>query len=357
VAQLSSGRFPWNPRIEHRLWLESPRFLAPVRRRWIVALAATIIYGTGTMIATIFSTPGPYFRSPAFALGAVGIAWVFASIRARARIVDALYEDLHKIYLVDRGTFYSHVGVHFDAICKVGPQLLGALVLSIVNVAAAWLAFYRYPLFVGGAMQPSLRPWAFDPAVYEPLIKWPYFWIVVFFAILISLMVGVTLWLFFRELLLVRSLTALPVVPLANIVRTRLKPLADFHVRAAGDWSLGALSISVLFYRTPDFISVTFISLLVLVAAVVLLIPQLYLAAIVRRAHEKACALALHFYYDLNERNMDGVQKVDYLGNITTITDRPRFWVYSIEELVRWCAAQLIAIIALYIQIASLNRQ
>lgn len=75
----------------------------------------------------------------------------------------------------------------------------------------------------------------------------------VLFAVLISFMVGVALWLLFRELVLVRSLTTLPVVPLANIVGTRLKPLADFHVRAAGDWSFRRLINLILFYRTPDF--------------------------------------------------------------------------------------------------------
>jgi hypothetical protein len=94
---------------------------------------------------------------------------------------------------------------------------------------------------------------------------------------------------------------------------------------------------------------------MVLVAAVVLVIPQLYLASIVRRAHEKACGLTLQDYRDLAKSDAKAAQKVDYLGNITTITERPRFWVYSIEELVRWCTAQLVAVAALYFQFTSLK--
>lgn len=132
MAQLSSDRLLWSPLLRRRLWLERPYFLAPIRRRWIVILVAAIICGIGTSIATIFSTPGPYLRSPAFALGAVGVAWVFASIRARAHIVDSLYEYLHKIYLLDQNTFYDHVRTHFDAIYKVGPQLLGRCYLALL---------------------------------------------------------------------------------------------------------------------------------------------------------------------------------------------------------------------------------
>jgi hypothetical protein len=79
------------------------------------------------------------------------------------------------------------------------------------------------------------------------------------------------------------------------------------------------------------------------------------LAGIVRRAHEKACGLALCCYYDLRAKNMDAARQVDYFGNIATITERPRFWVYSIGELVRWCAAQLVAVAALYLQLANLK--
>ncbi len=344
-----------SPQLTHHLWLERPRFLAMVRRRWLVTIGSIVVYASGLAGAATFSTAHPYLKSPAFVLGSIGIAWVFASIRRRARIVDILYADLFDIYSIDIRSYCDHVKHHFDATCKVLPQLCVSAVFACISVVAAWLSFYQYPISVGMNVQGSLRPWLFDSSVYINSSRDVYFFIVSGFGVLISMMVGIGVWLLLRELVLVRSMAGLPVVPLANSVRARIKPLADFHVRVAMDWSIGALLFFALFFQTPDLISVVLISFLLIIAVIVLILPQIHMAKIVRRAHERACGLALLNYHDVARENAQGDLGVDYLADLTTVTERPPLWVYSVDELLRWAAAQLIAVAALYSQISNLQ--
>jgi hypothetical protein len=348
---------PRYPRLHrHHLWLERPLFLALLQKRWLVLCASLVLYCTGLLVAAVFSVPTLYLSSPAFIVGAGGVGWVLGSIRDRGRRIDEIYADLHEIFSIDQVLYYVHVERYFGWFCRIWPQLICSGVIGVFNILAAWIAFYGYPLVVLGQVQGSTRPWLFAPAIYETPARDVYFCIVVYYALLISIMLGSSVWLIFGELVLVRSLPRLPIVPVANAVRARLRVLANFHVQSAIDWSLGAVMFFVLFAATPDLISVTIIAMVILIGVAVLAIPQYYLMNLVRLAHEKVCAILIQHYNEVARANTQTAQTAGFFADLVAATERHPYWVYSAEELTRWTAAQLTAVAALVIQILSLKR-
>ena len=353
---VASGGAPVAPRLAHRLWIERPRFLALIRRRSLVGSIAFISYGFGLFLASLSGSPHYYLESPAFILGALGIGWVFGSIRTRARIADRLYADLQVIFTLDQASYYAHIEHHFARVCAFRPQLVVTCAFLVLNAASGILAFYGpQPLVIFGEQIGSVRPWIFQDDIYRPPTSGVYFVVVMWFALAVSLMLGTSAWLLLRELVLVRSLSTLPIIPIANAVRTSLKPLADFHVRVAIDWSIGALLFYLLFLKTPDILSAALIASLIVIGVAVLVGPQFLLTDVVRRSHEKACIIAIDDFQRRFSVRSTNIIPIDYIADVATATERPRFWVYSPDELLRWLAAQLVALVALYEQIQSIK--
>ncbi len=169
---------------------------------------------------------------------------------------------------------------------------------------------------------------------------------------------GTAVWILGRELLLLRALRILPPMPLAEVTRVRLRPLANFHAKVALDWTLGALLFFILFATTPDLFAVAIVTGLSIVAAIVLVYPQVALGRITLQAHERACNLAANEMRRLYAESQEGRcetpgdswQFVENLSNLITITARPKFWVYSFDELLRWTLAQGLVITGLLYQ-------
>jgi hypothetical protein len=95
---------------------------------------------------------------------------------------------------------------------------------------------------------------------------------------------------------------------------------------------------------------VALLIIIALVCAAMFFIPQLLLARIVRNSYDTACSLAGHLYASVNTSD-SASHRIDQLANLAQITVKPRFWVYSTEELWRWLLAQGLALGAVALQI------
>lgn len=342
--------------ISHSLWLENPKWLMQQHRLVVTLALATLFYVCGLGMAALGSFLPAYLSSPAFILGALGIGWVVASINIRARRVDRLYQGLAHVFTGPASLYASVVNQYFERICRLRWHMALAALLFAGVLTAAVAAFYMHPVRIGGQPQASLRPWVFADSWYIG-DKFAKFAITSFFGAAISVAMGVSLWLLYVELTLLRRLAELPPSLNPEVARVELRQLADFHARVAVDWSAGALLFVLLFMRTPDLFSISIVSACLLVAGVVYTYPHIALSRVIRQCHERRVrvagrrfALALHQPTQSGE-SLGDTAILSQLADLTTLTHRPKFWVYSADESLRWALAQFIAFSALGLQI------
>jgi hypothetical protein len=305
-----------------------------------------IVYCLGLAAAAIGGVAHLYVGSVAFVIGSMGVPWVFGSIRSRARGVDALYEDLASVFSVPYSTYREVVLAGYQRACSFRAHVMLGLVFGALVTAVAYLIFFNHPAGVP-------HPWVFKDAWFEPPIGWK-FGITLCFAWLIAFSLAVPIWILSCELLLIRKLARLSPIPLAEAVRRKVRPLADLHIKSAMDWSWGATLFAIMLGRSPGSLSITFVGILVLFAAVVFLYPQVVLGMVIARAHDRACRLAVHAYeLEIQASSLSQSERVRKLAELMEATTPPKLWVYGLDGFIQWGGAQIVATAALALQIAS----
>ncbi len=137
---------PTKLQLSHNLWLEYPRFLRDVPRRLLVPVLSMAIYGLGLLAALVGHAGSSYLRSSSFAIGSVGIAWVFTSIRERARIGDDIYVQLGHAFTASATLYTTLITSHFQAICNWRRHLQLGAVIAVTRRHCCLASFLFIPL-------------------------------------------------------------------------------------------------------------------------------------------------------------------------------------------------------------------
>lgn len=318
---------------------------------WLIVTC--LVYSVGFLAAILSSWPGAYVASPAFALGAAGVGWVWAVIAHRVRDAYVLYVNVGAVYETPEDEFKHFVSAEHREVLSWRKQLLMAGPIAGLLAAAAWIAFFRSPVTLFGQNIASLRPWPFQPEVYSSWQILPKFGVVAGFGVLIGLSIGITLWLMVREAKCIARMNKLTPVPLPEVVRGRLRPLADFHTRFATEWSMGVALFLILFWQTPDVASIGFLALLALIGLAAFILPQWLLSRLVRRSYERACAITLKAYEDQEmQSSSDSTGRVAAMASFRSATTPAKHGVYDIGGLILWLVSQVVAFTCVAIQVA-----
>lgn len=342
-------RDPGDWKLLHRLWIEGPESLA--RMPWILRVAAfaAAVYGTGLVIASFGGLFQAYTQSPAFVIGALGCGFVAVAVAQRARKIDTLYFDLSSTFVLPRSTFLSEIGARFTRACSPGRHLIYAGLIAVPFVLGAYLAAYADEVKILEEPVTSLRPIGFASSLYSPDLRLSAFVVIAFFAIAISISLGTSLALVVAEVRILNFLRTLPVPPLAEAVRMRLRPLADFHLHISRDWTAGFILFLILFFAQLDAVSIALLSGVATVALALFVVPQLILRDVILRAHRRATDIALGAWPETE--GDDGID-VAKLAALSELSMAPRYWVYGSGEIMYWLLAQAVAVGALVAQIS-----
>lgn len=333
----------------HRLWIEGPEWLS--RMPWLLRMTALSlsIYSIGLLLAVIAGVLVPYLTSPAFFLGGLGCGFVAVSVAQRARKIDALYFELAATFVVPRSTFLSEIGERFDRACAPRRHFIYAAAIGIPFMFGAFVAAYADRLQLFEAQITSFRPVRFASGLYDPSHRLSTFIVIGFFAVAIALALGTSLALVVAEVRILNFLRTLPVPPLAEAVRMRLRPLADFHLHISRDWTLGFIFFLLLFFAQLDPISIVLLTCVAVVALGLFVIPQLILRDVILRAHRRATDIALGAWPETEDESEVDVSK---LASLTELSMAPRYWVYGSSEIMYWLLAQAVAVAALLAQVS-----
>jgi|GEM_PF-3199937 len=310
---------------------------------------AVAVYVIGLSISAIGSISAAYLSSPAFAIGAFGCGFVAVSIAQRARRIDTLFFDLNSTFMIPHELFFAEVSQRFTRACKPARHLFYAGLFGVPFLVGAYLAAYADNLNIFGASITSLRPVGFAPSLYDPSLRLSAFLVIAFYAAAIAIALGTSLALVIAEVRILNYLRCLPVPPLSEAVRMRLRPLADFHLHISRDWTGGFILFVVLFFVQLDVLSIALLAVIGVVAITLFVVPQLILRDVILRAHRRATDIALSAW---QATEGEGPTETSTLADLSELSSAPRYWVYGSAEIMYWLLAQLVAVGALLAQIA-----
>lgn len=324
------------------------------QRAWFLTIGMSV-YIVGLTVAATSGWGAVYLGSPAFLLGAAGVGWVWATIGSRVKDAYTLYVDLGDVYETPVEDYEGFIAGEHRQILSWRNQALISTPIASLFVVAGYVAFFRWPTSMFGERIQSIRPWPFMEDVYvSPNVQAKY-GVVTLFALIIGISLGVTLWLMIRESVTIARMGRFVPIPLPEVIRSRLEPLADFHTRFASEWSVGVVLFLVMFWRTPDLASVVLLAGLAIIGLAAFIIPQRLLSRLVRRSYERACVLTLRSYQDAHSSAAipgAATGELQLLASLRAATAPAKYSVYGFDELLRWMLSQVVAFACVGIQIA-----
>ena len=338
--------------LRHRAWIDGPEFLSHFAHGTLVLLSGALIWLVGLVAAASMFILGPYVNSPAFVIGALGVAWTFGAARRKALQVDRIYGTTGRAFSIPSEYYTSRLRGHFRLVSDWRFHIASSVPIFLIFLFLAILAFFHYPVELGGAVQGSFRPYVFSPDLYSSENGSKAFALVAGFAVPIAAAFGTALWLVSTELWLVKGLQVLPVPPLPEAIRIALRPVADFHVTVAIEWTVGATFFFIMFWRSPDVMSISAMAFLILVGICEFVFPQVIMHRIVLDAHQRACAIALDGWSEARRKGpISKESTAELLSVLSTVSSTPAYWVYGSGGILQWVLAQAVAVAALIWQI------
>lgn len=336
-------------RLGHRLWIEGPEIFRRLHWTARTTIVAASLYAFGGALAVAFGMASLYLGSWAFVVGAVGCGFVAVAIAQRASRIDELYFELSTTFEVPRSLFLREVGLRFERACRPGWHIAtGLLVLAPLVVATVYSVILFDQLPPDGRLS-ALRPVGFAPGLYQGELQIGTFAIVTVYAMAISLVLGTAVYLAGSVIGILFYLRRLPVPPLAESVRMRLRGIADLHLHISRDWTIGVLLFALLFGAHIDPFSIAVLSVIGLIALALFFIPQSILREVIIRAHRRATEISIVEWRRGDDQGTTWT--ADQMVSMTEISAPPRYWVYGSSEFSLWILAQAVAVVALVLQV------
>ena len=341
------------------------RLVSRYRPGWLVAVIVAIaMYCIGLTISSFGGFLRLYVRTSAIYLGCADLAWVVFWVHFLSRRIHVDYAELRPALLISDRTYRQHVEKWFRRIFSRYWNGVASGALAVAFPLGAWAAFLRRgatPTLFQQQIH-SIHPWLFPAAWYaDPNHHWWKYAVIAAYGAVSGVVLGSALYALIVNTLSLGGLGRMPVVPIPEIVRLRLRRITDFHVLIALAWEIGVGTFVLLFYRTWDVISITTVALLASCGVATLLVPQVIFRRLVMRGYVDISHLSLQTFYstyckepirltrhgansdlDLDFQSDDG--RASGLGELRAATVRPPLWVYDARDIAIWFGAQVVLI-------------
>lgn len=321
----------------------------------------------GLFIATSISFEVDYLTTIPIYLGSFGIALVSGTINYASKQIHISYEKLRPCFLVDDKVYKKTITSWLLNIWKPSENWLAFTFLFTLSLAAVSVTFY-YPYILNNSILSSLKPPLFRDEWFNGSHTNIKALIIIYYGVFISYLLGPSLRMLVRNFLFLRDLQKFPVIPIANIIRSRFQDIKSFYVRVSFAWFIGVGLFGFVFFYKLDILSVAFLSGLSIIGLVTFLTPHIIFRGYLENSHKLACDIALislHTDIGINlhedhaiindidlEVNLNKLgQDLKDLSGIMLATSLPKPFIYDTRDALILVVGQLIAFARLLIEV------
>jgi hypothetical protein len=349
-------------RDQYPYWLDKLLAALPIRSSLGVTAMVIGVYVVGFVLAIPTGFAETYVGSLAIYLGCAGIALTLSATHIGSGAIHGVYEHLRPIFAVSDDEYLAHLDHWLNRLRSDAGHLRWAAAGAAGFLAAVYVGFFRTDLLQQYHIR-SLHPKPFPPPWFTAEHMTIKAIIAGFLLLCCGIVLGSAARLLCFNLLFLLSLRKLPVIPLPSVIRVRLRPVTDLHVRSAIAWLFGVSLFGMLFYGTYDVLANSFIIVLFLIGAFTFSIPQLVFRGYLLKAYSELCTFALFSFHRrfgvrLEERwprriaeyTRSSFSELKSLPEMIDSTGRPGMWVYDTQDVVGWLVVQVIALIVVFAQ-------
>lgn len=281
--------------IHFRTWLDAIYARVGLSIPATSALIGAVVLLSGFLLAETFGFGVPYLRTKAIYIGIFGISLVSGMIRYASLNIHRVFEYVRPCFWVDDTAYQSFLARWFSRMSKGAGN---AVFIALYGLLAVLLAVGEFlgPL-ENRVSSLSIKAYFFEPFWYTPENLWGKIALIAFYGICIAFPLGFATSLLTKNMLFMRELGDLPVIPSPRLIRTRFRAVVDFYLRIVFAWSIGIGLFGLVFFTRLDVWSVAFLSLMNLLGLAAFISPQLCYRKYLEQADRAMTRRALNDLY------------------------------------------------------------
>jgi len=345
VRTLDYRKYSTDP-IEFQTWLDViySKIRLPIPAA--SALIGATVFLAGLLIASTFDFGAEYFRTKAIYVGVFGIALVSGMVRYASLNIHGVFENLRPCFPIEDEAYKSLISRWFSKLSKNTANALSIAIYSFLAVLLAIGEFSR-PL-ENRQTGISLKAYFFESFWYTPENLGSKTLVIAFYGICVAFPLGIATSLLVNNRSFMKGMGNLPVIPMPQIIRVRLREVLEFYLRILFTWSIGVGLFGLVFFNDLDALSITFLSIMNSFALTTFVSPQLCYRNYVRQAERWITQQALNAFYSrwkikLNARPGNAITDVaPFQAGDPIQWTQTRLSVYEWTDFVVLTAAQLI---------------
>jgi hypothetical protein len=328
-----------------------------------IALAGGAWYLIGLGIAASVHFAATYVETPATYIFVGGAVLAAQLVRWAWRAIHPIFEEMRPIFLISDAEYSAGLRKWLVRTADWRKSLASGGFIYVCYFIAVVFALYDDTALRAVDIG-SLRPAIFLPGWYTPqgmavkmLLLW---WIGLPGSLLAGTGIRMVVlgWLFWWDE------RGWPVIPLVSVIRTRMRGVADFYIKASVGWFLGVGLLAFTFNGHLDAFSWILLGGLFGLGLLWVTVPQVIFRRFLLQSYEAACTWALDEFnrmrgVDLTEAqtrpSWEGLVSDQHelytLPELVAMTAKPRLWVYDSADLSLLALGQSIAIISIIVQV------
>lgn len=321
-----------------------------------------ILYLFGLIVSSFISFSIEFIKSPIIYIAIFGISWVFYISHWGSVNIHKALEELRPCFIIKDNKYKIKLNKWFNIFIDTKKNLYTSITLFIIVFIFYYIGFY-HPEFPDRYHLICLRPIIVPNYWFVGSFKIVKFIILLFYIIIVCLLLGTASRMLIVNLGFLLDLRKFPIIPISNIVRSRLRKLTDYYIKISISWFVGVSLFGILFYYKIDIVSISIISILSLIGILTFLTPQILFRKYLMSSYKTLCDISIINFYknigvNLNENNhisKSGIKRkkifeLNSLVEMIDLSSKPPLWVYDSEDFLILLFGQLLAFLGIFLQ-------
>jgi len=338
-------------------------FKSPIISAIVLSL---IVYSIGYVTAYAINFDNSYLYSIPVYLGSFGVGFVLYMIYYGSNKIHELYSKLRPCFFIGDDEYSFFIKNWIKRLFDNKNHIIGNAILSIVFILFAFLQFYNSEIFKYfglGSIHPTFfyeLHWFEQPDIFVKFL------ICAFYAVLVAFSLGTATRILFINFFFLLDLKSLPVVPIPNLIRNRLRQVTSFYIIISLSWFVGVSLFVALFLKNIDMMSIMIILISSTFGIITFIAPQIIYRALLTKSEDMANELVLTSFYkkfNIKINNSSNLEYSIYPCNVAQATDIDNLnfsdyfeitapitrWIYNPFEVLLFISGLLSTIASLWL--------
>lgn len=337
-------------------WIDGISIRTKLSGLFLSILVCIIVYLTGFIVSLFIGFQWNYINSIPIYFGLFGILISIIILRYGSTSIHKSYDQLRPCFVISDFQYKNFLENWFSRISNTRSTIFLGVFLSLIFILLCYLSFYSNIIEYYGLV--SFKPKLFEIQNWfvEPY-KYVKFFLLIFYSICIAFPLATAGRILFVNFFFLLDLRFLPIIPIPNLVRNRLKEITDLYIIITFFWFIGTLLFIILFYGCSDILSTSIIVIISILGFLTFITPQFIYHLLLKKSEQTASKWILASFYkkmnitliEENDKKIISPQEAALKYDLGTLVDYfdasipTKRWVYSQTQVLLFILGQIIA--------------